>query len=87
VFRLDSPPHFARSLIAQARELYAGEELGIDLTDSVYALDSTTIDLCMSVFPWAHFRSTKSAAYSTPFGHAFHQHPASHSTHIRPPVP
>ncbi len=41
--------------------MYAGEELGIDLTDSVYALDSTTIDLCMSVFPWAHFRSTKSA--------------------------
>ncbi len=53
--------HFAQSLIAQARELYAGEDLGFDLTNSVYALDSTTIDLCMSVFPWAHFRTTKSA--------------------------
>jgi hypothetical protein len=53
--------HFAQSLIAQARELYADEDLGFDLTSSVYALDSTTIDLCMSVFPWAHFRTTKSA--------------------------
>jgi hypothetical protein len=52
---------FAQRLIAQARRLYAGESLGVDLTNSVYALDSTTIDLCMSVFPWAHFRSTKSA--------------------------
>jgi IS4 transposase len=39
----------------------AGEDLGLDLTNTVYALDSTTIDLCLSVFPWAHFRSTKSA--------------------------
>jgi hypothetical protein len=52
---------FAQRLIAQARRLYANESLGVDLTDSVYALDSTTIDLCMSVFPWAYFRSTKSA--------------------------
>ncbi len=52
---------FAQRLIAQARCLYAGESLGAELTNSVYALDSTTIDLCMSVFPWAHFRSTKSA--------------------------
>ena len=52
---------FAQRLIAQARRLYASETLGADLTNSVYALDSTTIDLCMSVFPWAHFRSTKSA--------------------------
>jgi uncharacterized protein DUF4372/DDE family transposase len=52
---------FAQRLIAQARCLYASESLGVDLTNSVYALDSTTIDLCMSVFPWAHFRSTKSA--------------------------
>ena len=51
----------AQRLIAQARRLYASESLGIDLVNSVYALDSTTIDLCMSVFPWAHFRSTKSA--------------------------
>ena len=52
---------FAQRLIAQARRLYANESLGMDLTNTVYALDSTTIDLCMSVFPWAHFRSTKSA--------------------------
>jgi len=51
----------AQRLIAQARKLYAGEELGLDLTNSVYALDSTTIDLCLSAFPWAHFRTTKSA--------------------------
>ena len=52
---------FAQRLIAQARKLYAGEDLGLDLKNTVYALDSTTIDLCLSVFPWAHFRSTKSA--------------------------
>ena len=49
----------AERLITQARKLYAGESLGLDLSDTVYALDSTTIDLCLSVFPWAHFRSTK----------------------------
>jgi len=52
---------FAQRLIIQARRLYANESLEVDLANSVYALDSTTIDLCMSVFPWAHFRSTKSA--------------------------
>jgi hypothetical protein len=52
---------FAQRLIAQARRLYASESLEVDLANSVYALDSTTIDLCLSVFPWAHFRSTKSA--------------------------
>src|SRR5271167_4738246 len=51
----------AQRLIAQARKLYAGESLGLDLTNTVYALDSTTIDLCLSVFPWAHFRTTKAA--------------------------
>ena len=51
----------AQRLIGQARKLYAGEELGLDLTNTVYALDSTTIDLCLSAFPWAHFRATKSA--------------------------
>ena len=45
----------AQRLIAQARKLYANEDLGLDLTNTVYALDSTTIDLCLSVFPWAHF--------------------------------
>ena len=52
---------FAQRLITQARKLYADEDLGLDLTNSVYALDSTTIDLCLSVFPWAHFRTTKAA--------------------------
>ena len=51
----------AERLIAKARTLYADEDLGLDLTNTVYALDSTTIDLCLSVFPWAHFRTTKAA--------------------------
>lgn len=52
---------FAQRLIMQARKLYAGEDLGLDLSNTVYALDSTTIDLCLSVFPWAPFRTTKAA--------------------------
>ena len=48
-----------RSTLADANE--AREDLGLELTNTVYALDSTTIDLCLSVFPWAHFRTTKSA--------------------------
>ena len=48
-------------IITQARTLYVDEELGLDLTNTVYALDSTTIALCLSVFPWAHFRTTKAA--------------------------
>ena len=52
---------FAQSLIRIARPLYANEDLGIDLDNTVYALDASTIDLCLSVFPWALFRSTKSA--------------------------
>ena len=52
---------FAQRLIAQARRLYVGESLSVDLKDTVYALDSTTIDLCLSLFPWAHFRTTKAA--------------------------
>jgi len=39
---------------ASQRPLYVGDSLGLDLTNTVYALDSTTIDLCLSVFPWAH---------------------------------
>ena len=46
---------------AKINKLYAGDSFGVDLTSTVYALDSTTIDLCLSVFPWAHFRSTKAA--------------------------
>jgi len=52
---------FAQRLITQARKLYAQEDLGLELSNTIYALDSTTIDLCLSVFPWAHFRSTKAA--------------------------
>lgn len=51
----------AHRLIAQARKLYVSDDLGLELSNTVYALDSTTIDLCMSVFPWAHFRTAKSA--------------------------
>jgi hypothetical protein len=52
---------FAQALIRMARELYAEESLGIDLKETVYALDSTTIDLCLSMFEWASFRKTKAA--------------------------
>ena len=51
----------AQRLIAQARKLYLGEDLGFDLANTVYALNSTTIDLCLAVFPWAHFRTAKAA--------------------------
>ena len=52
---------FAQHLISIARELYLDESFGVDLTNTVYALDSTTIDLCLTMFPWAPFRSTKAA--------------------------
>lgn len=52
---------FAQSLIGIARRLYADEPLGVDLNETVYALDATTIDLCLSVFPWAPFMATKAA--------------------------
>ena len=52
---------FAQHLISIARQLYADDPLVLDLDETVYALDSTTIDLCLSVFPWAPFRSTKAA--------------------------
>jgi hypothetical protein len=51
----------AQRLMLQARKLYSNEDLGMDLDAAAYALDSTTIDLCLTLFPWAHFRSTKSA--------------------------
>src|SRR6266704_5570392 len=54
---------FAQRLIGQARALYAGEDLGLELSNTVYALDSTTIDLCLAVFPWAHFRTTKACPW------------------------
>jgi len=52
---------FAQTLIQTARPLYANDEFGVDLQELVYAFDSTTIDLCASLFPWAHFKKTKSA--------------------------
>jgi len=58
-WRIDA--ELAQRLITQARRLYADEDLGFDLANTVYALDSTTIDLCLAVFPWAHFRTAKAA--------------------------
>jgi len=52
---------FAQVLIRRARKLYAQERLAVDLAQTVYALDSTTIDLCLSLFPWAKFRRRKGA--------------------------
>lgn len=52
---------FAQVLIAEARGLYANEDFGIELNNTVYALDASTIDLCLSLFPWARFRKTKGA--------------------------
>ncbi|MBU2235082.1 MAG: IS4 family transposase [Proteobacteria bacterium] len=52
---------FCQILISQARSLYADEDFGIELKETAYALDSTTIDLCLSIFPWASFRKHKAA--------------------------
>ena len=52
---------FAEHLIALARKLYVDDSIGFELANTAYALDSTTIDLCLSVFPWAPFRTTKAA--------------------------
>ncbi|MEQ8181719.1 MAG: IS4 family transposase [Smithellaceae bacterium] len=52
---------FCQILISKARNLYADEDFGVELTDTAYALDSTTIDLCLSLFPWASFRKHKAA--------------------------
>jgi uncharacterized protein DUF4372 len=52
---------FAQSLIGIARPLYAQESFAVDLQETAYALDTTTIDLCLSVFPWAVFRTAKAA--------------------------
>jgi hypothetical protein len=52
---------WAQTLIRRARKLYASEPFALELDQTVYALDATVIDLCLSLFPWAHFRSTKAA--------------------------
>ena len=54
-------PDFAQHLIRKARMLYRDDDNGLDISDTVYALDSSTVDLCLNLFPWAHFRRTKSA--------------------------
>ena len=56
-----STPISRKSLIAAARDLYRDEPFGVELSETVYALDSTTIDLCLALFPWAKFRRRKSA--------------------------
>src|SRR6266516_4524412 len=57
---------FAQVLIAIARPLYVHDPIGVDLDQSLYALDSTTIDLCLSLFPWAKFRKHKAAVKMHP---------------------
>jgi hypothetical protein len=52
---------FAHGLIRMARQLYANEDFGLELEQTTYVMDSTTIDLCLSLFPWAHFRKRKGA--------------------------
>jgi len=52
---------WAQTLIKRARKLYAAEPFALELDQTVYALDATVIDLCLSLFPWAHFRSAKAA--------------------------
>jgi hypothetical protein len=52
---------FAQVLIAEARRLYVNEEFGVELANAVYALDSTLIDLCLTLFPWAHYKPTQHA--------------------------
>jgi hypothetical protein len=52
---------FAQLLVNEARRLYSKEDFGLQLDETVYALDATVIDLCLSLFPWAHFRKTKAA--------------------------
>lgn len=54
-------PDLAQSLIGKARKLYANDPTGLEITESIDALDATTIDLCLSVFPWARFRQNKAA--------------------------
>ena len=52
---------FAHILIKETTKLYYNDHIKLDINEGVYALDSTTIDLCLTLFPWAHFRKTKSA--------------------------
>src|SRR5881275_1206805 len=69
---------FAQSLIGIARRLYVDEPFGVDLKESVYALDATTIDLCLSVFSWAPFRSTQGGGQTAHAARSARQHPNLH---------
>ena len=69
---------FEQHLIGIARRLYANDLLALDLDETVYALDSTTIDLCLSVFPSAPFRSTKAAVKLHTLLDLRRQHPLVH---------
>ena len=60
----------AAVLVRRARKLYVSDDIGLDLANTVYALDSTMIDLCLSLFPWADFRSTKAAMKMHKIGRA-----------------
>ena len=62
---------FAQRLIASARRLHTHEDFQMDLDQTVYALDSSTIDLCLSLFPWARFRTTKSGIKINLSSHKF----------------
>lgn len=53
---------FAQILMARARDLHSDDDFSVNLKATTYALDSTTIDLCLELFPWARFRQTKSAS-------------------------
>ena len=57
---------FAQALIGIARRLYAADDIGLDLDETVYALDSTTIDLCLALFPWARFKKPRARSSCTP---------------------
>ncbi len=65
---------FAQRLIITARRLYASDPMGVDLDQSLYALDSTTIDLCLSLFPWAKFRTHKAAVKMPHIARSSRQH-------------
>ena len=74
---------FAQILIAKARKLYANDPFGVELDHSVYALDSTTIDLCLSLFPWAQFRRRKAAVKLHTLLGSARQHPQRGHRHLR----
>ena len=68
---------FAQRLIGIARGSYANDSFGVDLAETVYALDATTIDLCLSVFPWAPFRSRQSSGQTAYAARLARQYPES----------